>query len=202
MLESGSYTLYIDYESSVDRSFSIGDHKKDIFLYPAKGGKLRSYNNVEMYKFRTSSSLDQFTISIASNSFQMGYMRLNSISIVPNNESFKRLFVLLFLGFLIMDTVFIILFRNHKINIKTVAGLSGIIFLSSLPLFVSGLVEVSHDLLFHLMRLESLYIDFKRSPVLPVKINSSYIFNYGYPVSVFYGDIYLYPFAFMRMVRE
>lgn len=81
--------------------------------------------------------------------------------------------------------------------ILLVCVLSGLIIISSLPLFLKGIAENGHDLYFHLMRLETAFIDLKKG-AFPVRINSSAISNYGYPVSSLYGDLYLYPFMIMR----
>ncbi len=54
-----------------------------------------------------------------------------------------------------------------------------------------------HDLDFHLMRAEGLLND-ARWGNLPVRMQSPWIEGYGYPVSILYGDLFLYPLALFR----
>lgn len=57
-----------------------------------------------------------------------------------------------------------------------------------------------HDLDFHLMRAEGIRQDVSFSNI-PVRMQSSWIDGYGYPVSILYGDLFLYLLAFFRFLR-
>ncbi len=57
-----------------------------------------------------------------------------------------------------------------------------------------------HDLDFHLMRAEGIRQDLSLSQI-PVRMQSSWIDGYGYPVSILYGDLFLYLLAFFRFCR-
>ena len=74
-------------------------------------------------------------------------------------------------------------------------------FFVSLPLFRSGLNE-GVDLVFHLSRLEGIYRSWNRGGVFqfPVRIQPGWLDGYGYAVSVFYGDIFMYFPAFLRVI--
>ena len=75
-------------------------------------------------------------------------------------------------------------------------------FFLGLPLYQSGL-SAGSDLTFHLARLEGLYRSLKSaegSGHFPVRIQSGWLDGYGYAVSVFYGDIFLYFPAMLRAV--
>ncbi len=54
-----------------------------------------------------------------------------------------------------------------------------------------------HDLDFHLMRMEGIRQDISLHNI-PVRMQSSWIDGYGYPVSILYGDLFLYLGAFFR----
>ena len=189
----GSYTLIIDYESSCDRPFFISDINNVIFK-----GTLRSYNRSEMYKFNTPLALDTLKIAISSKYSEDDFLRLSSISVVSNADPYKRAFFILLISFIFMDILFPFTISHHSPkSLYVMFALLGLATVSSLPLFLSGIAENGHDLFLHLMHLETVYTDLKRG-AFPVRINSSAIFNYGYPVSLFNGDLYLYPFAIMR----
>ncbi len=73
-------------------------------------------------------------------------------------------------------------------------------FFVSLPLFRSGLNE-GVDLVFHLSRLEGIYRSWNRGGFqFPVRIQPGWLDGYGYAVSVFYGDIFMYFPAFLRVI--
>ena len=55
-----------------------------------------------------------------------------------------------------------------------------------------------HDLDFHLMRAEGIRQDLSWSQI-PVRMQSNWIDGYGYPVSILYGDLFLYLLAFFRV---
>lgn len=73
---------------------------------------------------------------------------------------------------------------------------------SSLPLFQNGLTAGA-DLTFHLSRLEGIYrgLGFDGGKFqFPVRIQPGWLDGYGYAVSVFYGDIFMYVPALLRAV--
>ena len=207
-LKAGSYTLYIDYRSTCDRPFSINDSTPNgSYLRGNKGGMLRAHNTREMFKFHTDVDLTDpdvgkprlFTVGIKSRFDENGSMTLQGITIVPNNETYKRMFSLALVLFVIFDLLFYYLAfgKNRRKELLVVLGVCGVAFLASLPMTLNGIAE-GHDIQFQLMRMETLYQDLKNG-AFPVRINSSAIRDMGYPVSIFYGDIFLYPFALMRL---
>lgn len=71
-----------------------------------------------------------------------------------------------------------------------------ILLISCIPLYSRFLVISSnyHDLVFHLSRLEGLAQALKTGQ-FPVRMQTYQLNGYGYPVSIMYGDLFLYPFA-------
>lgn len=76
-----------------------------------------------------------------------------------------------------------------------------IILIASIPLINNSLIKVGevHDIYFHLMRIEGL-AEGLLSGQFPVKIQPGWYEGYGYGCSVFYGDIFLYIPALLRML--
>lgn len=70
--------------------------------------------------------------------------------------------------------------------------------LSSVPFFMSYL-GFGHDLSFHLARIEGIAKGLLAGE-FPVRIQSSQLMGYGYPNGICYGDIFLYPFAALRLI--
>lgn len=73
-----------------------------------------------------------------------------------------------------------------------------IILVSSIPLMNDFLIR-GHDIYFHLMRIEGL-ADGLRCGQFPVRIQPTWYGGFGYAVSVFYGDLFLYLAAFLRLL--
>ena len=83
-------------------------------------------------------------------------------------------------------------FSNKKISYskKILISIFCIISVSSLLLLLPGVYE-GHDLTFHLMRIEGISNALKNRE-FPVRLQSIWLEGYGYPVSIYYGDILLY----------
>lgn len=78
------------------------------------------------------------------------------------------------------------------------AGIAAIGCLASLPLFTDYLLHGA-DLSFHLLRIEGIAQGLREGS-FPVKMQPLWINGYGYPVSVMYGDLFLYLPALLRLV--
>lgn len=72
------------------------------------------------------------------------------------------------------------------------------IIVASIPLMNDFLIR-GHDIYFHLMRIEGLAQGMQNGQ-FPVKIQSVWYDDYGYAVSVFYGDLFVYLAAFLRLL--
>ena len=77
------------------------------------------------------------------------------------------------------------------------AVLSGIVLVAQFPLLVDG-VPQGWDLSFHAYRLQELAQSL-RDGTFPVRMQGNWMNGYGYPVSILYGDILLYPFALLYL---
>ncbi|MCR4798229.1 MAG: hypothetical protein K5853_07245 [Lachnospiraceae bacterium] len=87
------------------------------------------------------------------------------------------------------------LIKQYKVNLILLLG----VLLSSLPLVFPGIEgHFGQDLGFHLNRIEGIYIELKNG-VFPVRMQSFWMEGYGYPVSIYYGDIFLYFPALLRL---
>lgn len=76
-------------------------------------------------------------------------------------------------------------------------GCAFIILFASVPLFAPAIFK-GHDLEFHLMRIEGLR-EGLRGGQFPVKIQPNWMNGYGYGASLFYGDVFLYLPALLRL---
>lgn len=88
---------------------------------------------------------------------------------------------------------------ESKCNSLVTACIIGIpIMLASLPCFFYYIIN-GFDLNFHMLRIEGISEALK-SGQFPARIQTNWLKGYGYPVSVFYGDLLLYMPAVLRAI--
>lgn len=131
------------------------------------------------------------------------YLLIREIKVTSIFQSYLNKIFYLFM-FLCVINIAIYIWR-HKERIKickenrvVVACIVGIAFISSIPLFTSYITE-SQDLLFHLARIEGVKNNIQNG-IFPSRIQTQWLNNHGYPVSIFYGDLFLYLPAILRIV--
>ena len=88
------------------------------------------------------------------------------------------------------------LWREEREQFWVNLALCSVILLISIPIFRPNLIE-GHDSGFHFMRIEGLWRALIAGK-FPVRIQPFWLNDYGYPVSVFYGDILLYLPSLLR----
>ena len=189
----GDYTITVCYECDYDQAFQP-------FVYETNKGYLKSSvmtldkaSNIMSCDFRVTEDIDNFQVSFWYNG--KGEFSISGISIDRNNNDVKRNIVYLLCLFLILN--FVIYFRSVSTERrKYLLAMIGIIFAASIPVFYSGLD--GHDLMFHLNRIEGIARELRYGN-FPVRIQSSWMAEYGYPVSIYYGDVLLYVPAMFRM---
>lgn len=191
----GYYTVKIWYSCDNNQSFMPFASKGNKEYVKAGTGILDKSSHYVSYKFKVTENIDNLEIVIKYNG--KGYLRVNDIKIETNSTNYKQGIIFLILVFLLLD---ILLFGYSWMyeNKKLIWTLIGIVFLTSLPIFTAG-INNGHDLRFHLMRIEGIAKEL-RLLNFPVRISSNWLSGYGYPVSIYYGDILLYLPAFLRIM--
>lgn len=191
-LPAGSYTLVIDYSSDTDQALEMSSKEHPDSL-KANEFSLSKGKSSTAYDFRCTIPLNDYTVSVK---YYGGSLTIKSIRVFENRYAYTRALVII--AALIVVTNFLLLNRCViRKKISTIFILLAIITCSSLPLFTWG-TNSGHDLLFHLMRVEGLAAELSNG-VFPVKMQSMWMDGYGYPVSIYYGDIFLYPSAWLRL---
>lgn len=132
-----------------------------------------------------------------------GTLLIKGITVTKGMVSVIHSIVLWLFLFGIVDVIaFLGLCRRKKLlsDLTLLTGmlLGGIIFFASAPLFRNGLLNLSTDLNFILMRIDGLK-DGILSGEFPVRIQPNWLNGYGYATSVFYGDLLLLFPAFLRI---
>ncbi len=131
-----------------------------------------------------------------------GYILIGNVEIVEKKTWLIGLMGFLLLIFAGMDWLLwkkdmLMRYFSNREHRLVWLGCCFIILFSSLLLFFAG-IHKGHDLEFHLLRIEGVK-DGLLSRQFPVKIQPNWMNGYGYGASIFYGDIFLYFPAFLRL---
>lgn len=87
--------------------------------------------------------------------------------------------------------------KNERANrILCVVAIAVTVIMISWPVLFMDVAK-GHDLEFHLMRIDGILSDASWHN-LPVRMQSKWLDGYGYPVSILYGDLFLYVGAIFR----
>lgn len=192
-MQEGAYTAHIWYECEANQEIFLPDENTDIGV---KAGDVRLNRNANYiaYKFTLTEDVQNFRFIIGYDG--NGSFKISNIEIMPNLAKQKADFVLICFLFLVLDS-FLFFYNYIQRNRNLILEILGIVIISSLPLFLYGIAQ-GHDLRFHLMRIEGIAHEIRMGNV-PVRLSSLWMEGYGYPVSVYYGDMLLYIPALFRL---
>ena len=102
--------------------------------------------------------------------------------------------------FAVADLLILIFFSDRKVKLKWNQGiLLLIIFISSIPFLSKCLLFNGHDLWFHVLRIVSVAEELHNGQ-FPVRMATELNNGYGYPTSIYYCDIFLYPAAILYLM--
>lgn len=132
------------------------------------------------------------------------YLLIDSIYIMDSPLALRSFIFYLLLFCLVLDGVLAIAMGLARLGIKDEDRIAAkllllLIVAESVPLMMNYLPSSPHDLGFHLMRIEGVRAGLE-SGMLPVRIQPNWLGGHGYAVSVFYGDLFLYIPAILRIL--
>lgn len=194
-INKGNYTLHIDYVASANQGVQLtADHNESGNVVSNPFILERSLNS-EDYQFEIKGDTEFFKIIFLYN--QKGFFRVNSIYLTSNDNLYKRNLLYILLICLIIDIIFLLKITSNEQRIVLLSTF-GIAVLVSLPLFYSG-VHIGDDLKYHLLRIEAIVHEI-RLGYFPCRLSTLWLGGYGYPSSIYYGDILLYFPAMLRLL--
>lgn len=195
-LSKGIYTLQVWYQCDENQSMlPYANGGNDSFIKATKS-ILDKNKNYETVQFELTQDISNFEVQFMYNG--KGDYSISNISISKEGNWKKNIILCIGVALIIIN-VLIICHKNKKAS-RAFRDIIAIAVISSLPLFFEGLNDTyGQDLAFHLLRIEGIYKELIRGN-FPVHISSVWLGGYGYPTSVFYGDILLYFPALLRMI--
>ena len=201
-LDKGTYEITLYYETDAN------------VHYVTTAATTKSFNALKTDKVILSPKVQEttFTIYLAENveNFRVetyyggsGYLIVKGCSIRETGGAFRiRLAELLFF-FVLLDGILLarkLQWFKKLSNKSLLTGtvLTATVLLASYPLF-TGYLMMSHDIGFHLLRIEGVKEGLLAGQ-FPVKIQPNWMYGFGYPTSVYYGDLFLYIPALLRLI--
>lgn len=204
-LKKGIYYLEGFYEErGIAKAGLIYDQKRngkelvdeDEFILNPESGSISYRVNIH------DDSAVRFKIRLTGDAVDKDYVRLLRVHVVSSKLSVVCPVFCLGLFFLVLDLLlwgYVKYYKNWEPKRRMIfLTLAAAAFLTGLPLWQKGL-PAGADLRFHLQRLEGVYKGLL-SGQFPVRIQPGWLDGYGYASSVFYGDIFMYFPAFLRIV--
>lgn len=198
-LKKGTYSVDIEYHCDQNQSSLVSAEDDEIEgqsenLRAGTAILSKNFDKVS-YDFEAKEDMIDFEVLVKYNG--KGHLQINNITICPSFKGSLRNICFVFSFFVCLD-LYIILRDAIQRNRMVLLALLAIVGLSSLPLSVKGIGR-GHDVLFHLMRIEGISREIRWGNI-PVRMSSKWFEGFGYPVSVYYGDLLLYVPAVMRLV--
>ncbi len=202
-LPSGGYTVSVSYDSTVDED-KINAYNANVSISSRWGISfdtitLDDQNNVMLGKLWIPffSDCDDMVLTVSYNGY--GTLDVSDVTFV---ESLRYRFATI-LGFIVVflaiDIFILIFFTDIKLRLRWNQGiLLLIIIAASIPFFAQNLFA-AHDLWFHTSRIVSLAEELQNGQ-FPVRMATELNNGYGYPTSIYYCDIFLYPVAVLYMM--
>lgn len=202
MLEKGTYDITIYYEANTDSHYCLTTAStKDFWGLSSDTIKLSPKNTATTCAVALREDVDDFRLEAYYGG--TGYLIVKGVTITQTRADVRShiavlttLFIMLDLGWLAVRKGWMKKATEKQLALG--ASLVAVILLSSYPLF-SGYIMRSHDIGFHMLRIDEI-AEGLRSGQFPVKIQPNWLEGYGYPVSVYYPDLFLYFPGILRLI--
>ena len=191
-LPKGTYTAHITYSASQVQACQMNsDSAKDLIV--SSNSRLEPYYKELDFDFELKGDVSDLEFAVI---FTGGDFELSGLSVVENNNGLRRTVALADIFIIFAAAVFIL--RNWlREHYKEVAAAAIAALLISLPL-INPDMSHGHDFNFHATRIEGIAQELLYGQ-FPVRLSSLWVGGYGYPVSIYYGDIFLYFPAILRI---
>lgn len=200
-LKKGNYDITVHY------------HTESLGTSVEASGFNGNYNSIKMDKVILNPLLDKETFCVCLDkdiqNFSVyiiydgaAFFTIKDITISENVSGRIYQFLETGIFFLLLNVVMWVMWlsANGRVN-KEKAGfvliLTGIVLFASYPLFTTFLTD-GDDLPFHLLRIEGIK-DGLLDGQFPVRIHPTQFRGYGYASSIFYGELFLYIPAVLRL---
>lgn len=193
-IKPGSYSVTLDYYCDSKMTCRLFSAERGEFIH-ASDFYLSPNNNQVTYNFYVTQSIYDLEIRIVDYSGDENF-DLNGASIKSTAHDMRvLLFTWITISLLINYFAFCKCYKNNR---KAVLCLLGIAFIGTLAYMFPGIAP-GHDFPYHILRIEGI-ADGLKAGQFPVRMHSVFMDGFGYPNGIFYGDLFLYVPAILRII--
>ncbi len=205
-LKKGVYRVTVSYDTNADKNYlSLTANGAYTSLLTADNYMLNSNKSELIFPIWLKHPAELLGISIQplmpENGVENPYLRINSITIEKQNAVSYSYFLCTALAYLLLfDLVLLCIYKRKSIkeNIYVILGLGAAVVVSSLGVLDSDL-PMGHDLPFHFARIWGVAEGIATGQ-FPVRIQPGWCNGYGFAVSIFYADLFLYFPALLNLL--
>lgn len=191
-IPKGTYTLRVTYSCEADENLTMTAPEGMHFFVHGGNLRLNPLLHIARTDFTIDQGIDNLVLEIVTGG--KGNVQLTDIQIEQNRNDLGQICAVYLICVLFFD---FFLIQRKAWKRESIFAFYVLLFFASLPLFMPG-IQMGQDLRFHYMRLEGLWRALSTGQI-PARVQSAWFSGYGYPVSIYYGDILFYPSALMRM---
>lgn len=203
-LESGSYEITLLYRTRLEGVSCQPMADQAVGMIPVGEALLPSYRTEQSFEVRLHQATERFYLeySCADPEVEEEFVEVAGVTIQETRQSARARCLIAAFCFAVLDFILIYGWIRSGKSLETERR--NVLFLlcatwiiASMPLLVNYMIR-GFDFNFHMMRIEGLAKGIMEGQI-PVRIQSGWLNDYGYAVSVMYGDILLYLPAFLRI---
>ena len=128
-----------------------------------------------------------------------GSLTVSEITVTHTNQEYSMLLCMFLLFAIPIDVLLFRRWTGKKMKIsgrQAIFGICVIAFLASYPIFIDYM-HLGDDVYFHMNRIEGLVREWQAGH-FPARMQFFWLYGMGYPVSIMYGDLFLWIPAFFR----
>lgn len=204
-LNEGMYDVEITYESAEGAWFFMQyEHGRNEYVISGnvKLEEMANYKKA-LVDIREGNEPLDLIFRLPRENASTNYLLIREITISSDFTGCVRKIFCVVVLLCLIDFEGLLYWNRKKISMSkekrlVMAALLGVVIVSGLPLYTNYIMD-AHDLTFHLARIEGIKNCLLNGD-FPARIQPQWLNGHGYPVSVFYGDLFLYVPAVLRLV--
>lgn len=202
-LSKGVYSIDVDYVSDCYGMVTVNPSSEldqwGAFYANAFMPDYTNHVTSTIYVNQSGARFDIGVYPVAEGSFNVSNVSVVRSGSLSATYNALRLLGFLIVLYLVIVVIWILRSKEYGKNRRVITtGLLLLIFVSMIG-FMESYIPGGQDAEFHLARIASLS-DGLRSGSFPVRIYDNFANDYGYPLGVLYGDLFLYPSAILHVL--
>lgn len=198
-LSRGVYKVWLSFDTDAEQLSEVTDESLGYrgLLQNAVTLRVQEQQTETSYRFVLTQNTNDLEVTVYYTG--TGTLKVSGLTVTHTNQEYSMILCLLFLFFILMDFLLFHRMFGTPWTITTrqvIFGIGLISFLASYPIMIDYM-HLGDDVYFHMNRIEGLVREWQAGD-FPARMQSFWLYGLGYPVSIMYGDVFLWISAFFR----